>query len=184
MGNEFMTETRQLPIYAMDTRHPGLPPGVAGSYEEAVRVCLSLNYESPQIFLITHDAIEHSAEVEWESPDQRCQRGWANLDDATRDGAYACALAAVELTSGFFAMGRAEKLTGADYYVAPIETDPNDLESCIRLEVSGTQSDINEVIRRLREKITQAKNGNSPLPAIAAVVGFRTKCIKMESVEI
>ncbi len=171
-----------LPIHEMDKRHTGLPPGVAGSYGEAARVSLSENHDPPQEFTISHDMIENAAEVQWQPPDERCLRGWANRDDATRDGAYACAIAAVELIAGLYAMRRAETLTGADYYVAPISTDPDDLENCIRLEVSGTQRDESEVQRRLRQKVEQVKHGNSNLPAIAAVVGFKSKSIRMRSV--
>ncbi len=172
----------ELPIHELDKRHAGLPPGVAGSYEEAARVSLSENHEPPVEFAISHDAVEQVAAVHWQPPDDRCRRGWANRDDATRDGAYACAIAAIELVADLYAMRRAETLTGADYYVAPVSTDPDDLENCIRLEVSGTQRDEVEVHRRLRQKVEQVKHGRSNLPAIAAVVGFKSKSIRMRSV--
>jgi hypothetical protein len=171
-----------LPLHDMEKRHPGLTSSVAGSYHEAARVSLSASHLPPQDFELAHDHSQHIAEVDWHPPDERCARAWANRDDATRDGAYACAIAAVELTSELYAMGRAERLTGADYYVAPKESDPEDLENCIRLEVSGTQSDEEEVLRRLSEKVQQARAGKSSLPAIAAVVGFKSKSIRMRSV--
>jgi len=80
-------------------------------------------------------------------------------------------------------MSRAETLTGADYYVAPRGTDPDDLENCLRLEVSGTHLGANEVKRRLAQKVRQAQKGKSNLPALAAVVGFRSKLISMKPVE-
>jgi hypothetical protein len=82
------------------------------------------------------------------------------------------------------AISRAETLTGADYYIAPIGRSTDHLEDCLRLEVSGTDSDSTyEVQRRLRSKIKQAKQGISNLPALAVVVGFRVKLIVMEAVE-
>lgn len=74
------------------------------------------------------------------------------------------------------AVRRAETLTGSDWYVAPDGTDSNDLETCIRLEVSGIKAGTSvDVQRRLREKVAQAARGQSNLPAIAAVVGFKVR---------
>jgi AraC-like DNA-binding protein len=173
----------ELPIQHMDERHPGLTPNLAGTYHEAACVSLSANHSPPQDFELFNDEGQSITEVRWQPPDARCSRAWANRDDATRDGAYACAIAAVELLSGLYAIGRAETLTGADYYVAPVSEDLVDLEVCIRLEVSGTQSDQYEVRRRLSDKIKQARAGKSNLPAIAVVVGFRAKSIMMRSVD-
>ena len=71
-------------------------------------------------------------------PDVRTLNAHANEIDATEAGAYGVSLAAVEAISGLVAVRRAETLTGADWYIAPQGTDADDLESCIRLEVSGT----------------------------------------------
>ena len=174
----------ELPIQDMDKRHPGLTPNLAGSYHEAACVSLSADHSPPQDFELVSDETQRLATVRWQPPNARCSRAWANRDDATRDGAYACAIAAVELISGFCAIGRAETLTGADYYIAPKSSDELlDLEGCIRLEVSGTHSDYNEVRRRLNDKVKQARAGRSSLPAIAVVVGFKAKSITMRSVK-
>jgi hypothetical protein len=72
------------------------------------------------------------------------------------------------------AVRRAETRTGADWYIAPEGELLEDLESCVRLEVSGTNAGTSsDVSRRLQEKIAQAAKGNSNLPAIAAVIGFK-----------
>ncbi len=49
------------------------------------------------------------------------------------------------------------------------------MERLKRLEVSGTQLAGHEVSKRLRAKLKQAKAGKSDLPALACVVGFRTR---------
>ena len=107
-------------------------------------------------------------------PDERTRNAHANEIDATEAGAYGVSLAAVEVVAGLVAVGRAETLTGADWYVASQRTSLEDLEQCVRLEVSGISAggsaDIN---RRLREKVVQAARGESDLPAIASVVGFK-----------
>ncbi|HEY7617774.1 MAG TPA: hypothetical protein VH744_13295, partial [Terriglobales bacterium] len=67
-------------------------------------------------------------------------------------GAYACALAATELARGYVAVGRAETRTGADYYIALSGQIIEDLEDCLRLEVSGTDSEVSVVKTRLKGK--------------------------------
>lgn len=172
-----------LPILNMADRHQGLTSALAESYLQAARVCLDQHHEPPQEFRLKNGIIEMQTLVDWQPADNRTKNAWANISDATRDGAYICALAATELSMGFYAVKRAETLTGADYYVAPSDKDIEDLEDCFRLEVSGTNLDTPEVNRRLRDKVSQAEQGLSSLPAIAVVVGFKVKLIVMQSVE-
>jgi hypothetical protein len=71
--------------------------------------------------------------------------------------------------------------TGADYYVAP--TASGDLEGAYRLEVSGTNhGDASAVKTRLKEKVEQARAGDSNLPAIACVAGFRERVVAIAEV--
>jgi hypothetical protein len=78
---------------------------------------------------------------------------------------------------------RAETLTGADWYVAPIGTDPVDLEDCFRLEVSGIDAGGRSIVdARLKQKVDQTRRGASNLPAIASVVGFKELAIAIQKV--
>ncbi|MCY7275669.1 MAG: hypothetical protein LH702_18505 [Phormidesmis sp. CAN_BIN44] len=173
-----------LPLQDMAERHRPLTPSVAGSYLEAARVCLDRHHVSPKEFTLEDDGVESIAKVEWDKTDARIQAAWANVDDATRDGAYALAIAATELLRGMVAVHRAETRTGADYYIAPSGQDLEDLENWFRLEVSGTDSDKkSETKRRLREKIEQARKGNSNRPALASVIGFRVQLILLQTVD-
>jgi hypothetical protein len=123
---------------------------------------------------VKHDDTDELRLVDFAVPDARVRNAHANEIDATETGAYGVSLAAVEEVAGLVAIGRAETLTGADWYVAPNGAEIEDLENCIRLEVSGISAGASaDIKRRLREKIAQAARGESNLPAIAAVVGFR-----------
>jgi hypothetical protein len=173
-----------LPLQNMADRHQALTPSVAGSYLEAARVCLDRHHSSPKEFTLQDDTISSIAKVEWDVADSRVQAAWANADDATRDGAYAFAIAATELLRGMVAVHRAETKTGADYYIAPVGEELEDLEHWWRLEVSGTDSGKSEVTRRLRIKLEQARQGNSNLPALAAVIGFRVQLILLQTVDV
>ena len=175
-----MTRLAKLPIDDMDQRHPGLTRPIAASNLEAASVCLHRHHVSPvQFDLRTGD--EHSAvSVDWRQPDARVQKAWANDTDATEAGACALVLAAVERTEGLVAIGRAETMTGADYYVAPEGSKADDLEDCLRLEVSGVDRGSEALVeRRLSDKLVQAGRGVSDLPAMAGVAGFKARLIRL-----
>jgi hypothetical protein len=122
-------------------------------------------------------------QVEWVPPSPRQRGAWNNRDDATRDGAYCVCAAAVEAESGWVTVDRAETRTGADYYIAPAG-QAADLEVAQRLEVSGVdESEPSVVAHRLTEKIRQARRGDSTLPAVAAVVGFKAALVLIRPVE-
>lgn len=172
-----------LPIHQMASRHSGLTPAIADSNTEAAAICLDRHHKPPQDLELDRDGTASIATVDWVVPDARVKRAWANEIDATEAGACACALAAIELSDGLFAVGRAEVLTGADYYVAPAGKGVQDLEECRRFEVSGTdRGDAKAIRRRLDAKRNQAAKGQSSLPATAAVVGFQAAQIMLADV--
>lgn len=176
-------ENLTLPLENMSDRHKGLTPEVASCYLQAACVCLDRHHEPPTEFLLNSDSQETLTVVEWKPTDDRTKNAWANKDDATRDGAYAIALASTELSKGLVAIHRAETKTGADYYVAPVDASSDDLENWYRLEVSGTDLDESRVKVVLNQKVEQTKKGNSNLPALAAVIGFKVKQIFVKTVE-
>ena len=179
-----VTKKPALPIHDMDQRHPGLTKPLADSNSEAARVCLERHHRSPADFELERSGTRSETIVEWQSPDARTRGAWANETDATEAGASACALAAVEHTDGLVAVRRAETRTGADYYVAPLGASVEDLESCLRLEVSGVDRGPEHVVtRRLDAKPRQAAAGDSNLPALAGVVGFKARLIAVAELE-
>jgi hypothetical protein len=52
-------------------------------------------------FNLSNDNQITETQLDWIPTDDRCRNAWANLDDATRDGAYALALAAIAAVVGF-----------------------------------------------------------------------------------
>ena len=108
---------------------------------------------------------------------------WGNAINATESGAYACALAAIKQSQGLYAVRRAETFTGADYYIEPLNGTTRKLENCYRIEISRTDLATLEVRRRLKVKPNQAKLGNSPLPAIPVVVGFKASLILIQTLK-
>jgi hypothetical protein len=177
------TVPQLLPIRDLAARHYGITKEIADNYLQAARVCLDKHHTSPQSFTIDNGARLIEAITEWDQTDRRTRNAWANDIDLIENGAYACGIAAVELSENLYTIRRAETRTGADYYVAPQGQNPDDLENSLRLEISGTDMGQSNVIEiRLRQKVQQTRQGNSNLPAIAAVIGFQAKFIKLERV--
>jgi hypothetical protein len=172
----------RIVIEALHERHAGLTRSLGDSYSEAAMVCLSRHHDSPVELAISNpNPVTHV--IEFSKPDGRTLNAWANTIDTTENGAYALCLAAVETVENLVAVRRAETLTGADWYVAPIGTDPQDLETCFRLEVSGVDIGSKSVIHaRLRQKLEQTRKGDSNVPAIATVVGFKELAVAIERV--
>jgi hypothetical protein len=175
--------SNQLIIKDMHARHRALTQPVAGAYYEAATVCLGRHHSPPVEMTLSDNGTESQAAVTWDVPDSRVLAAWANTTDATEAGAYGCVIAGVELLRGLFAVRRAETGTGADYYVGPKESAEDDLESCLRLEVSGlSDGNAKEVNRRLVLKVQQAHDGRSSLPALAGVVGFSARLLLVQDV--
>lgn len=174
----------ELKFNNLSERHKGVSQGVSISYAEAGAVCLDRHHASPVLFTVSDNGRVSKAHTAWPIVDEALKRAWANKDDATRDGAYGLAIAAAELTRELVAVGRAETRTGADYYLGPRDADVDDFEACFRLEVSGTDEGTDGVIgARLRQKVQQASDGESNLPAIATVVAFKASKIVSSDVE-
>lgn len=89
----------------------------------------------------------------------------------------------VEELRELFAVHRAETGTGVDYYLAPARAGIGDLEDCLLLEISGVDAgNRRDVTTRLLQKIRQAREGKSSLPALAGVFGFRAKLLMVRDV--
>jgi hypothetical protein len=180
---QFGAMPNQLNIDAMDQRHDALTPHIAGSYQEAASVCLDRHHSSPIQVAVLDNGKSEVAELAWVAPDRRISGAWANDIDTTEAGAYACVIAAVELMRNLFAVRRCETGTGADYYIGPQGSGQSDLEECLRLEISGlSEGNLNDVSRRLLQKVIQAQDAESNLPALAGVIGFSAKAIMIQDV--
>lgn len=152
----------------MDERHRALTPAIAATYKEAAEVCLSRHHAPPVEVTLSDNDMNTPGEVDWSPPDARTLGAWANATDATEAGAYGCVIAGVEQVRAVFAVRRAETGTGADYYLGPAGAGESDFEDCFRLEVSGVDAGSSrDVATRLIQKIRQAREGKSSLPALA-----------------
>ena len=174
----------RLNLEDMHERHRALTPSIAGGYQEAAGVCFSRHHTPPAQVELEDNGAKSTKEITWPVPNARTLDAWANKTDTTEAGAYGCVIAGVEELRGLIAVRRAETGTGADYYVGFPGAGVTDLEDCIRLEVSGVDTgDYREVEKRLLQKIRQASEGNSSLPALAGVIGFLSKILVIRDVQ-
>jgi hypothetical protein len=179
-----MTMSTHLLHCDLHLRHPGLTKPVADGYAEAASVCLHRHHEPPAEYDVWNGDEKQGLLLDWNTPDERCLAAWGNEIDTTEAGAVGLVLTALETCVGLVAVRRAETLTGCDYYVGPHGTGRNDLEQCSRLEISGVDhGPASKVYRRVAEKIEQAIRGESNLPALVGVVGFKARLIVFEPVE-
>lgn len=168
----------------LDLRHPGLTQAIADGYTEAASVCLVRHHVPPAEYDVWDRDQPSALVLDWDTPDERRLAAWANVTDATEAGAVGIVLLALELCMGLVAVRRAETRTGADYYVGPPGTGRDDLEQCLRLEISGVDhGPASRVYRRVAEKVGQAIRGDSNLPALVGVVGFEMRLVVLEPVE-
>lgn len=174
----------QLPDLGLDSLHQfhyGVTPEVGACYARAAAVCLGRHHQPPSVASVTgHDDTDGRYLVSWTSPSAREQAAFANRDDATRDGAYCLALAALHAHHNMPAISRTATGTGSDYYVGPPGSHINpgdrllDLENALRLEVSGIDlcTRDSELWSRVNQKVDQLQRGHSNLPGLAGVVAF------------
>jgi hypothetical protein len=173
----------QISLEEMHQRHYALTQPIADGYQQAAAVCLQRHHKSPQEMTLSDNGSLSVAEIVWDEPTHQIVAAWANVTDTTEAGAYGCVIAAVELLRNLYAVRRAETGTGADYYVAPKGTGLEDLENCLRLEISGvSDGNTRDVEGRLLQKVAQAQRGNSSLPAVAGVVGFAARLVMVKDV--
>lgn len=157
--------------------HHQLSTHVWGGWAEAASVCCRRFHPMPPpatSFAIQRGDHEWRIGITWRAPGEVVAGSHNNDLDATRDGAYAVAVASLHVVEGWRVLGRAQSASGADL-LALREGDAAD--DFIKVEVSGISAGtdlrgLGELRRRLREKIVQVQKGNLELPGIAVVVGF------------
>jgi hypothetical protein len=173
-------ELPSLDFENLAARHP-IDAAQLRCYANAARVRLDVHHSPPPTpFELTTKGETTTYSLSWSPVDDKLRRSYQNADDAKRDGAYVIAFAAVEIVEGLVSVARTETQTGADYYLLPKGMPPDDLESAVRLEVSGTDGEPSTVRARLKAKQKQTQDGKGTEPAIAAVVGFKSRLILVE----
>ena len=155
-----MSDPEPMTLDGLHERHRSLTPALAQSYVEAAYVCLARHHQSPVVFSVNHAGNGHRRRVSFPAPDDRTRNAHANEIDATEAGAYGVSLAAVESVLGMLAVKRAETLTGADWYIPDGEM-VEDLERCVRLEVSGINAGSSGDVNNVDKWVSRSMEGST-----------------------
>jgi len=118
-------------------------------------------------------ALEATAQLYWQSPDDQTRRCWADPNVATEHGACGVATLLVPEISDLTVVERSRKGTGFDYWLGEKNDEGPLFQGKARLEVSGirTGSD-STVASRVKQKLRQTQPSDGSLPAIVVVVEF------------
>ena len=152
------------------------------SYVEAASVRLAAFHSPPTPATIDRDVALVSAELRWTVPEEAIRSSYADLQEATEEGACAVAFATV-MTEGYRVVKRLPKGTGADFFVL-LPAGAKDEERHIRLEVSeiGAGRDRAAHLSRVQQKVDQLVRADFS-PGLAVVVTFEAAIIYERSVE-
>ena len=177
-------EASELELGKLAGVQPRLDAELMAAFVQAARVCLDRHHSSPIELSMVEDEFESRVGLGWVPATDTMKRSWGNQNDVIEWGAVAVTLMMLGGVRGLVATQRAQRGSGADYYVSPQDASDEDLEGAIRLEVSGLDSgEVQDLARRLRQKVDQLKDGNSNTPGIAVVVGFSAKSLHLATLE-
>jgi hypothetical protein len=177
-----------LEIGSLHERHSGLLEVTALDMYAAARVAIARYHNPPEpVWNVQGVGPAAVYACSWERPTPIHLRTFANEIDTTELAAYCIAIATADTHLGLEVIRRAAQGSGSDWIVAPqgspVDEGPDlDLErtDLMRLEVSGIGDDtLTKLSARLGKKVTQAQVPVKPLPATAAVVGFRSASVRL-----
>lgn len=169
-----------ISLAGLDEWHPCITPALAEVMFEAARVCLDRHHAPPIDLETRTDNHWDTVHLDWPPSDNRLRRAWGNQIEAIEWGAVGVALAYAGQIAGLLAVRRAQRGSGADYFMIREDADLHDLEARIRLEISGVErGNLADLNRRLAQKVEQLGRGRPAGLGVAVVVGFsaRTLCI-------
>lgn len=172
------SQTETISLSALKRGYPGITPAVGESFAEAAAICLEDQNHNTDVEAKINGHVNKTFALSWESPDDQQRRAWADMQDATEQGAYGIAALLIDCFTDLHVVERSRKGTGFDYWLGKKELveneDRNFFQNRERLEVSGILSGTGAQIKtRVKEKKLQTgQSDGTGLPAWIAVVEF------------
>ncbi len=158
-------------LRSLATGRPGLTPAKGASLAEAAAVCLkACGHESP-VDLQLHGDREGVRKLVWHDASTQDRDTYADIPEATEEGACAIALSVIESTLGMVVVERSRKNSAFDYWLG--DEPDSMMQRSARLEVTGIlHGDPALIQRRLSEKLARYDRYPDASRAIVAVVEF------------
>ena len=160
-------------LRSLATGRPGLTPSKGASLAEAAAVCLKACGHTSPVDLQVHGDREVIRKLVWHDASVQDRDTYADIPEATEEGACAVALSVIESTLGMVVMERSRKNSAFDYWLG--DEPGSMMQRKARLEVTGIlHGDVAAVQRRLAEKLERYSKYPDASRAMVAVVEFGT----------
>lgn len=158
---------------------PGISAGRGTAMAEAGSVCLESQGHTPGVSLRVQGDVVRSHELRWRAATDQDRRSWADMEEATEEGAAGIALLLTRQETGYSANSRSRKRTGIDFWLG---SDPDVLITSARLEVSGIlHGDASAIRARVQEKMYQTEKSDATgFPVYVSVVEFSEPVAHLE----
>ena len=151
---------------------PGLTPESGGGMAQCAGVCLESQGHTSGTELVVRGYIGNNHILEWPTVTDQVRRTWADLREATENGAEGIAILLTRQEIGYATIERAALGTRIDRWLGN-ESDSPYFQRKARLETSGIlHGNDGEIRSRLREKTDRLALANNRLPAYVIVVEF------------
>ena len=177
---ETTATTGQCDLRDLARGRPGLSAAKGASLAEAAAVCLASQKHKPGVMLkqmSTQDTVE--GPLEWTPAGEQQKHTYADIAEATEEGACAIALTVLEVARGLVVTERSRKCSAFDYWLG---NEPGFLfQRKARLEVTGILKGGSKVVEsRMTEKLQRFESYPHKSPAIVVVVEFGTPLVRID----
>ncbi len=160
----------------------GLTADFGGSLAEAASVCLEEQQHPSGVVMNVRGSHNSSMNIHWDATTEQTKRTWADEEEATEHGAYACAILILKHLVGLQVVERSRKGTGFDWWLGSKEDGQALFQKRARLEVSGIRNGTERLVEsRLKQKTKQTKRSDQTgLPAWVTIVEFSEPHLRLE----
>lgn len=160
-------------LRSLASGRPGLTPSKAASLAEAAAVCLKACGHKSPVDLEVHGDRETVRKLVWHDASLQDRDTYADIPEATEEGACAIAMSVIESTLGLVVMERSRKNSAFDYWLG--DEPGSMMQRKARLEVTGILHGGHAAVqRRLTEKLERLDRYPDASRAMVAVVEFGT----------
>jgi hypothetical protein len=120
-------------------------------------------------------------QLTWEQLTEQHYRTYADIQEATEQGAYGVAILVVREAAGKTVLERAAKGGGFDFWIGDEEDSELPFQGLARLEVSGIlEGDDSKIQARTKQKQSQVARSDGRTPALIAIVEFSRPLASLE----
>lgn len=147
-----------LDLIELDKGTPGIDSDWGACLRHCAAICLEFNDHSSPVRLLVDGEFSRRIALHWSKATDQQKRNWADLQDATENGACGVAILLIKKLTGLTVVERARKREGGhDYWLGQEDDDPY-FQKKDRLEVSGIlNGNEDQINARVKQKLAQVE---------------------------